>query len=280
MTLSNTTPGTEPVYDSAHRPPPLVEEVMSLMRYKELVVQFVSRSIKTRYKRSVLGVAWTMLNPLLTMIVLTVVFSQVFRFEVENYPVYVLSGLVAWNFFANSTSTAMGEIVGSSTLLNRIYIPKMVFPVSAVGTGLVNLLLALIPMALISALLGVRFTAALLVLPLSVLLLGMFALGVGMLLATAGVYFADTHPIYEVVLTLWLYLTPIIYPIEIVPRQFLFLIKINPLYPLIEIFRAPWFEGVVPAWTFWAAAAGFALLSLVLGGVVYTARAHEFAYRV
>ncbi|HEB65785.1 MAG TPA: hypothetical protein ENJ02_09625, partial [Chloroflexi bacterium] len=137
-------------YDSANRPHPLVDEILALIEYRELVVQLVERSIKARYKRSVLGVAWTMLNPFLTMVVLTVVFSQVFKFTTENYPVYVLSGIMAWNFFAGTTTSAMGEMVWGGGLLNRIYVPKAVFAVAALGTSAVNLFLSLIPLFVIA----------------------------------------------------------------------------------------------------------------------------------
>src|SRR5512134_369559 len=124
------------IYDTANRPPLLVEEFLALIRYKELVKQFVARAIKTRYKRSVLGVVWTMLNPLLTMLVLTLVFSQVIRFSTPNYPypVYILSGIIVWRFFSGATSGAMGEMLWSGQLLTRIYVPKSVFPVASVLT--------------------------------------------------------------------------------------------------------------------------------------------------
>ncbi|MBP1692758.1 MAG: ABC-type polysaccharide/polyol phosphate export system, permease component, partial [Chloroflexi bacterium] len=187
------------IYDTAQQPAPLIEEIMALVKYKDLIYQFVARAIKTRYKRSMLGVIWTMLNPLLTMIVLSLVFSQLFRFSIKNYPVYVLAGLVVWIFFSSSTSSAMGEMLWSGSLLSRIYVPKSVFSVSAVGTGLVNLLLSLVPLFLIAIVLQVKITPAILVMPLAILLLGAFALGIGLLLSTAVVFFADMVPVYEVV---------------------------------------------------------------------------------
>jgi ABC-type polysaccharide/polyol phosphate export permease len=267
------------VYDSAHRPAPLVEEIRALVKYRELIRQFISRAIKTRYKRSVLGVLWTMLNPLLTMVVLTLVFSQLFRFSVDNYPVYVLCGLVMWNFFSNSTNSAMGEMLWSGNLLGRIYVPKSVFSVSAVGTGLVNLLLALIPLLIIALILHVKVTAAILVLPLSIFILAIFALGIGLLLSTAVVYFADMMPVYEVLLVIWMYATPIIYPIEVVPEQLAWLIKLNPLYYMLTLFRQPIYEGSIPALSTWLIGTGFAVIALILGSLVFTSRANEFAYR-
>jgi ABC-2 type transport system permease protein len=274
-------PGRE-YYDSAHRPPPLIEELVSLVRYRELIIQFIARSIKTRYKRSILGVMWTLLNPLLTMIVLTLVFSQIFRFSTANYPVYVLSGLIAWNFFSSTTTTAMSDMLWSGSLLGRIYVPKSAFAVSAVGTGLVNLGLSLIPLLLIALVLGVRLTPALLVLPLSILILTVFTLGVSLFLATAAVYFADMISVYSVLLTILLYATPIIYPIEFIQdNQLLYtIIQLNPLYSMVEIFRQPLLHGATPGLTLWLMALGYALAALVGGGLLFTSRLNDYAYRI
>ncbi len=122
---------SEEIYDSANRRHPLIEELLALIKYRDLIYQFTSRTLKARYKRSVLGVVWTMLNPLLMMVVLTLVFSAYFKSNIEHYPVYVLSGLMAWNFFSATTQAAMGEMVWSGALLNRIYVPKSVFAFSA-----------------------------------------------------------------------------------------------------------------------------------------------------
>jgi len=267
------------IYDSSRRPHPLVEEVISLIKYRDLVYQFVARSIKTRYKRSVLGVFWTMLNPLFMMIILTIVFSSVFKVG-RNYPVFVLSGLVLWNFFSHATSSAMGEMIWSGALLNRIFMPKSVFAVSAIGTGLVNLLISLVPLFLISVFLGGKFTYALLVLPLSILILVLFALGVGLFLATAAVYFADMVPVYEVVLTIWFYATPIIYPIENIPPHYAWILKLNPMYYIVRIFRLPVYEGVLPGLLDWIIASGCALVAVILGGLIFTNKSKEYAYRI
>ncbi len=268
------------VYDSARRIPPLVEEILSLIKYRDLIAQFVSRSIKTRYKRSVLGVVWTMLNPLLMMTVLTLVFSQLFgRFNVQNYPVYILSGLVAWNFFSYTTSQAMGEMIWSGSLLSRIYVPKSVFAVSAIGTGLVNLTISLVPLLIIAMILGVHIHLSILVLPFSVFFLALFALGIGLLLATAAVFFADMLPVYEVILTIWLYATPIIYPISIV-EKWLWLFRLNPLYHLVELVRQPLYNGVVPDASHWIYGGLSAILAFVIGGIIFTSKTNEYAYRI
>lgn len=267
-------------YDSSSRPHPLIEEVQAIISYRDLLIQFVSRSLKTRYKRSFLGVFWTMLNPLLTMVVLTIVFSNLFRFSVPDYPIYILSGLYLWNFFSHATSFAMGEMLWSGSLLSRIYVPKSIFAVSAVGTSLVNLVLSLVPLFLIAIILGVSITPAVLILPLSILIVVIFSLGVGLLLSTAAVYFADMLPVYEVLLVIWMYSTPIIYPIEIIPDNFMWIMKLNPMYYMVTIFRQPIYDGTIPDLGTWLIATSIAIIALILGSLIFTARSHEYAYRI
>lgn len=271
---------SEEIYDSANRRPPLIEELLALIKYRDLIFQFTSRTLKARYKRSMLGVVWTMLNPLLMMVVLTLVFSAFFKSNIEHYPVYVLSGLMAWNFFSATTQAAMGEMVWSGALLNRIYVPKSVFAFSAIATGLINLGISLVPLLIIALILGVKIQLPILVLPLSVLLLAMFALGVGLILSAAAVFFADMLPVYEVIVTIWFYATPVIYPASIIPERWLWLFKLNPLLHLIQIFRDPLFTGTIPDWRVWAIAAGCAVVTFILGGVIFTARSNEYAYRI
>jgi ABC-type polysaccharide/polyol phosphate export permease len=168
----------------------------------------------------------------------------------------------------------------SGSLLGRIYVPKSVFSVAAVGTGLVNLLLSLIPLFLIAIVLQVKITPAVLIMPLSILLLAAFALGIGLLLSTAVVYFADMMPVYDVILIIWMYTTPIIYSLDIVPEQVRWLFYLNPLYYMLTVFREPLYNGVIPPLSIWLIAAGFSLAALVLGGVIFTSKSNEYAYRI
>jgi ABC-2 type transport system permease protein len=272
-------PGSQ-VYDSAERPTPVVEECLELWRYRDLVIQLVRRDIVARYKRSLLGVAWTMLNPLGTTLVLGVVFSQIFHSK-PAYVVYLLSGLVAWNFFAQGTLAAMRQLVWGAGLLHRIYIPRTLFAVTAILTALVNLGLALFPLCLVILVSGLRPWPAVLFLPLAVLLLAAFALGVGLLLSTLAAYFMDIGELYELLLPILLYLTPIIYPEDILPRWARgWLVEANPLYRLIVLFRQPLYEGVWPDPTAILVGSLLALGTLAIGWVVFTTRADEFPYRV
>ena len=251
-----------------------------MWRYRNLVVQLVRRDIVTRYKRSVLGVAWTMLNPFAMMLVLTIAFSKVFG-ATRAYPAYLLTGLVAWNFFAQTTVAAMRQLVWGGSLIQRIYIPKTIFAISAIGTGLVNLLLSLAPLAFVMVVSGLALPVTGLFLPVSILLLAAFALGVGLAVSIIAVHFPDVAEMYEIVLTAWMYLTPIIYPEETIPESFRWwLFNLNPVYHLIKLFRLPLYDAVWPSLSNIGVAVVVAGLALIVGWAVFTRKADELAYRV
>lgn len=275
-------PENVPVYDSARRGHPALEELRQAFLYRHLIVQLVRRDILTRYKRSVLGVAWTLLNPLGMMIVLTLAFSQVFRFgEIQSYPAYVLSGLLGWTLFSQTTVAAMVNLVWGGGLLHRIYIPRSSFALAAVGAGLVNIVLAFIPLLLVMLVTGVTLRPALLFLPLPVFFLACFALGVGLIISTLAVYFPDVSEMYTIVLTGWMYLTPVIYPEEILPATYRFWIThLNPMYHLVKLFRLPVYYGRLPAWEELLPAVAISLLTLVIGWWFFSIKSDEFSYRV
>ncbi len=268
-----------PIYDSSARKSPALDELRELWRYRNLVYQFVRRDIVTRYKRSALGIAWTMLNPLGMTIVLSIVFSQVFGAK-GGYPVYVLSGLMPWTFFAQTTNACMVGLVWGGNLLKRIYIPRTVFAVSAIGTGLVNMILSLVPLLAVMLFYGVPLKTSALFLPVPILFLAMFSLGLGLLLSSIAIQFADVAEMYQIILTAWMYLSPVIYTIEFIPEQWMWLVRINPMYYLINLFRAFIYEGRFPSLGEYLIAGGIALSMLLIGWLFFARRADEFAYRV
>ncbi len=269
-----------PVYDSAATgASPLETSLREVLSYKDLLRLLVGTNIKTRYKRSILGVAWTLLNPLATAIVMTVAFSALFRFSMQHYAVYVLSGLLFWTYFQQSSTQAMSSVVWGAGLLKKVYVPAMVFPLAAVGTGLVNLFLSIPPLLLIMLVLRHPFTPALLFLPVAVLLVTGFILGLGLLMASFAVFFSDVVEMYGVMLRIWFYLTPVMYPEKILPKRILPLIKMNPMYHMVECWREPIFNGVLPSMTSIAVATVWSVGMLLLGMWVFTRRSHEFALR-
>jgi len=271
---------SERIYDSSVRPPAFLDEFVQLLQYRSLIAELIARDIKTRYKRSVLGVAWTLLHPLATMLVMAFVFQALFQRTVEHYTVYLLSALLVWQFFSTTTTHAVNQLVWGGALLHRIYLPKSVFAVSSAGTGLVNLLLSLIPLGVVMALTGAPLRPAILELPFAILLLAMFSLGVSLMVSRLGVYYVDVLDMYSIVLTMWMYLTPIFYPVSILPETFQQVLKLNPMYYLVEIFRAPVYAGVGAPLATWAVAAVMAVGALIVGWWVFTQQADEYAYRV
>jgi ABC-type polysaccharide/polyol phosphate export permease len=268
------------IFDSARRPPAYLEELRQLFRYRNLIGELIARDIKTRYKRSLLGIAWTMLNPLLTMLVLAVIFSSIFRFSFEHYVVYLLSGLLIWQLLAQTTTYAMGQMIWGGDLLRKIYLPRTAFAVSSIGTGLVNLGLSLIPLFLIMMLTGVKLTPALLMLPVGVVLTAMFSLGIGLFLSALAVYYTDILSIYEILLMIWMYLTPIIYPVEALPQSVRRLVAFNPMSGFVELFRQPIVNGIPASLETYGWSAIAALLALIAGWMFFTHRADAIAYHV
>ncbi len=267
------------VYDSTKRGLLAFEELQGVIKYHELILQLVRRDLISRYKRSTLGIAWTMLNPLGTMLILSFVFSNLFH-TVKGYPIYVLSGLIAWTFFSQSTTASLAQNVWGASLLQKIYLPRTSFTLSAIGTGLVNLVLTLVPLLIIISVSGYPLRATMVFLPISITLLAAFSLGIGLLFSTLAVYFPDVVDMYQVGLNAWMYLTPVIYPADIIPtfyRQWL--LYLNPMYYFVEIFRQPIYDGILPSWQLVITGTGIALISLLLGWIVFTWQANEFTYR-
>ncbi len=267
-------------YDSAAVGTPMVAEIREIFQYRDLLALLIRNSLKTRYKRSVLGVFWTLLNPLLTMIVLTVAFSTLFRFSLVNYPIYLLSGLIFWNFFSNATLGGMNATIVGGGLLKRIYLPRSIFSVAAIGSELLNWGLALIPLAALILFFGHPLTPALLFLPVAVLITCLFTLGISLLISTIGIFFNDWIHIYQVLMMSWFYITPIFYPEEIIPPHLSFIVRWNPMSYLVSLFRDPIYLGRLPGQEALLISLAIALTSFLVGWWLFTRKAKEFAYLI
>ena len=218
----------------------------AFLQYGYLMRQLVARDFKTKYKRSVLGILWSFLNPLLTMAVQYIVFSTLFRSDIPNFPLYLLTGIVCFNFFNEASNMTLQSIVGNAALITKVYVPKYIYPVSRVLSSMINLLLSLLPLFAVMLLTHTPFRPALLLLPFGLVCLVAFSLGVGFFLSTSMVFFRDTQFLWGVLSMLWMYLTPIFYPESIIPGQYMLLYKCNPLYHIIRFFRIVLMDGVSP----------------------------------
>jgi ABC-type polysaccharide/polyol phosphate export permease len=266
MTTSN-------VYDSDQTRRPVVTELTNLWSYRGLLKLLVTRDITVRYKRSTLGVWWTLLNPLLTMSVLWIVFSQFFRFEIPGdvpYVVYLLSGILLITFFSQGVIATGSSIVNSASILSKVYVPAEVFAVAAAVAALVNFSISLVPLLVIQIVTGVGIPWTALLVPIPAFFMLMLVAGLGLLVASAAVFFYDVLDLTAVVIQLMAYLTPTFYPISIVPDQFVPFIQANPLYSYLVVFRGFMYEGVfAPGWNF-AMMILSAVVVLLLGVWVFT----------
>jgi len=282
LSLSHTktgSPGELAVYDSARRPPAFFEELQELYKYRDLVALWSVRNMTLRYKRSVLGVLWTLIEPLMLMTILAIVFSTLFRFALENYPVYILSGLLVYDFFSRSTQQMVDEIIASQNLTQRIYLPRSALAVASISSYLMNWGLALIPLLGIMLVLKHPFSWSLLVLPVIMAVIAFFALGVGLIISSLGARFHDFKLTYSVLLTAWMYATPIIYPVEIVPEKLLPWFRLNPLLHLVDLFRAPVYRAEFPSLESWLISCALAAGSAAFGWWIFTRSQRVFEYQ-
>ncbi len=258
-------------------------------RYWFLMTQLISRDFKVKYKRSVLGVLWSLLNPILMMTVMAIVFSQMFRFKVEgiNYLVYLMTGIILFNYFSQASNMAMTSVVENFGLINKIYIPKYVFPIAKCLFIGIDFLLTLIPWLGIIALsyFGIgeytcHFNVYYLVLPYIFLCMLLFTVGIGLLLSCVSVFLRDVFHIYSIVLTIWNYLTPVFYSIEILPKKLQFLMQFNPLYQFINATRTIVLYEQMPSLTSLGICTAFGIGMLIIGTIVFRKKQDKFIYYI
>lgn len=221
--------------------------INTFMQYKDLIKELVSRDIKLKYRRSFLGYIWSILNPLLIMVVLSVVFSAMFKKNIENYPVYLLCGRMLYEFMTTSTNGAMKSVTGNASLLKKTYIPKYIFTLAKVTTCMIDFVFSLGAMLIVMVATGAKFYWTILLTPYVILQTYIFCCGLGFLLAQLHVFFRDIQYIYKAITTAWMYLTPIIYPLEQLPEILQVLIKaVNPMYYYVAQFRDLVLYGRLP----------------------------------
>ncbi len=247
----------------------VINALTAMEKYGFLIRQLVSRDFKLKYKRSILGVFWSFLNPLLTMAVQYAVFSSLFRFDIPYYPVYLITGIVLFNFFTEAANMSLTSILGNSGLITKVYVPKYIYPLTRVLSSLVNLAISLIPLLLVALFSGLLPTKAWLLLPFPLLCLAVFSLGFGLILASAMVFFRDVQFLWGVLSMIWMYMTPVFYPASILPGKVAWVLNVNPLYYFISFARSCVINGVSPEPAVYVQCMGMALLMLLAGALVF-----------
>lgn len=236
----------------------------------------VSKDFKLKYRRSVLGVLWSVLNPLLMMLVLSAVFSFMFRFQIENFPLYLILGNILFTMMANSTSAAMTSIMEAAPLLKKIRVEKMVFPLEKVLFELVNFTISLVAVAIVMLYYQVVPDTNIIFLPLLLLYMVIFCTGLGLILAALAVFFRDTIHLWGVVITAWTYATPLFYPVDALPDWMQQIMVFNPMYHYVTYFRdiAMWHTN--PGGMENLVCLGMALVTLAIGILVFRKSERKF----
>jgi ABC-type polysaccharide/polyol phosphate export permease len=224
----------------------VTQYIQNFLKFQPLLKELVARDIKIKYRRSVLGVLWTLLNPLFMMIVLSVVFSNLFKFDIENFPLYLLSGQVIFNFFNDTTTSSMGAIISNGSLIKKIYVPKYLFVLSRVFSSFINLMASFTALMLVMVAMRVEMNWTVVFVPIPLLFLVGFSLGIGLILAAITVKFRDIMHLYSVFTTALMYLTPVIYPMSILPDWLSPIVKANPVTNILLMFRDVMLNGNFP----------------------------------
>lgn len=263
--------------------------ISNFKRYWFLMTQLISRDFKVKYKRSVLGILWSLLNPILTMAVMAVVFSQMFKFKVEgiNYIVYLMTGIIMFNYFSTASRDAMTSVVDNFSLINKIYIPKYIFPIAKCLFDGIDFLLTLIPWfgIILLTYIGLGgYTCHInwyyLLLPYIFFCMLLFTVGIGLLISCLSVFLRDIWHIYGIILTLWNYLTPIFYSIEILPTKLQFLMNFNPMYQFLNSARIIVLYGKSPSVLNLSLLALIGVGMLLFGGIVFRKNQDKFIYYI
>jgi len=254
----------------------------NLKKYRFLLKELIKRDFKVKYQRSSLGFLWSILYPLLMMAVMAIVFSNVFRISVPDvsFLAYLLSGLVLFNFFSEATNQGMPSIVGNMSLINKVYIPKYIFPLSKCLFSAINFALTLIPLYGVLILTGTGVTWVHIFLPYTFITLLIFSIGLTFFLACAAVFLRDTFYIYGIFILAWMYLTPIMYPVEILPTIVRRVMVFNPLYQYIDFGREIMLYHRIPELSSWLFCGGFALVMLMFGVWIFRKYQNKFIYYV
>jgi ABC-2 type transport system permease protein len=257
----------------------MASEAITNNKFKKnwhVLTALVSKDFKRKYRRSVLGVVWSVLNPLLMMVVLAAVFSFLFNRGVENYPLYLILGNILYNLMRDATNQGMHSIVGSASLIKKIHVEKAIFPIEKVVFELVNFAFSLIAVALVMFYFQVAPTWHLVFLPVLLVFVVLFSAGLSMLLAALAVFFRDMFHLWNVFTMAWMYATPILYPLDILAPWMQQVMQFNPMYHFITFFRDIVMWSTVPPLQEFGICAGMAIVTFLVGLLVFRKTQHKF----
>ncbi len=254
--------------------------IKTFNKYLYLLFNLISRDFKIKYRRSILGILWSILNPVLMMVVITAVFLNLFKFEIDNFPIYYLTGSTIFSFFTDATTSSMTSIVGSGQIIKKVYIPKYIFPLQKCLFSFVNLFFSLIALIIMIIILKFKITYTVMLAPIPIIYILIFALGISLILSSLTVFFRDIVHLYGVITTIWMYFTPIIYPENILSDSMLKLISFNPLYYYVGYFRDVVMYGKIPSLRVNIICILFSLITLLLGSIIFKRTQDKFVLHI
>lgn len=286
LASSSPSPATSRAQSYGNLAPTLIESEAAgvrlnlgeLWKYRELLYFLTLRDIKVRYQQTLLGVAWVLIQPLLTMLIFTLVFNRFVRVDTGGvpYPLFALSGLVMWLFFANAVTNSASSLVLNSQLVTRVYFPRMYIPAASVGTGLVDLTVSMALLVALAMFYRVTWTWSALLLPVFIFIMALFGLGVGFLFAALTVKYRDLRHALPFLIQIWMFASPVIYPTSVVPQKWRWLFVINPIAGILEGFRGA-LTGQAPDWRLLSISAAITLVVLIVSIYVFRRTEDTFA---
>ena len=256
------------------------QNIKNFIKYKDLLKELIIQDIKLKYKNSILGILWSMLDPLLMMIVLSIVFGSIFKNNIPNFPVYVLIGRIVYSFFSQATNASMESILWNKQLIKKIYVPKYFFPLSKVCSTFITFIISFIPLVLVMAVTGMKFNRINLMVIFPLIYLLGISLGIGMILCSIRVFFGDVKHLYSVFLLMLMYMTPVFYPAEIIADKFMGVIKLNPLFTILNMIRDAMMYQTLSPLQDHLTSIGYMFLYLLIGFMVFYKTQDKFIFHL
>ena len=253
---------------------------MELYQYREMLKNLVRKDLRTRYKGSFFGFLWTFINPLLQLLVYTVIFTTIMRFDIKNYAMFLFVALLPWIFFSNSLIGSTGSIINNKELIKKIFFPREIIPISVVTSGFVNLILSFVIVFIALFISGIGITPAIVCLPVVLLAVYVMTLGFSLLFSALNVYVRDLEHILGIVTMAWFYFTPVIYQVDIIPAKFLKLFFLNPMTPITLAFRDILYYGKAPDFTILGINLATGVLLTIFGHQVFRKLQKNFAEEI
>ena len=256
--------------------------LQTFARYRHLLMDLVARDLKVKYRRSALGFLWSVLNPILMALVISVVFSKMFRFQQAYFASYYLTGALIFNFMSEATSNSLTSVISGASLIKKVYLPKYIFPLQKTVFAFVNMLFSLVAVIVMMLIDGVPISWTVVLFPIPMLYVFVFTVGLSLLLSTLNVFFRDVGHLYSVFITAWMYLTPLIYPESLLTEvklgsfTLMSIVQFNPMYYYVTYFRRVVMDGIVPGLKVNLLCIGCSLFFLVLGVWAFKRKQDKF----